>query len=414
MPDTLQRQRVIPGELIFQEGESASCAYVIESGTVAITTSRGGSEVMLAALHAGDVFGEMALIDDKPRSATVRAVDPATLIILGREQVQRKLEGADPLIKLFMRVILRRLRRTSGLVGDGALTIGDGRLEDSADDTAFRSLRQQAIEMLDRERSLEQGLERGEFEVFFQPMVSLANGCATGFEAVLRWHLADGSMREPATFIPLAEEAGLIARLTRTVLKGACEAILPLQDAVTMSCPAAAPPFVSLNLSAGELHEATLVEAILGALGAAAVDPSNLQVEVTESVLMDDPEQAARVLRRLKSHGITVGVDDFGTGYSSLSYLQHLPVDVLKIDRSFITAMPGSSGSRKIVRAVARLARELELVTVAEGVEHANELALVRECGCDLAQGFLFAPPQSLADTLDIARQRFALLSLAG
>jgi EAL domain-containing protein (putative c-di-GMP-specific phosphodiesterase class I) len=409
MADTLQRQRAMPGEVVFREGDAASCAYVIESGTVAITTARGGSDVMLAALHAGDVFGEMALLDDKPRSATVRAVDPTTLIVLGRDQVMRKIDGADPLIKLFLRVILRRLRRTSGLVGDGALTIGDVRLEDSADDTALRRLRQQAIEMLDRERSLEQGLERGEFEVFFQPMVSLASGCASGFEAVLRWRLADGSLREPATFVPLAEEAGLIARLTRTVLAGACAAVLPLQDAVTLASPVAPPSFVSLNLSAGELREATLVEAILEALGGAAVEPRNLQVEVTESVLMEDPEQAARVLRRLKSHGITVAVDDFGTGYSSLSYLQHLPIDVLKIDRSFVAALPRSSGSRKIVRAVAHLARELELTTVAEGVERADELALVREYGYDVAQGFLFAPPRPLAETLDVARQRFDL-----
>ncbi len=399
----------MPGEVIFREGDAGNRAYVIESGRVGITAARAGSEVALATLGPGDLFGEMALIDDKTRSATAQAVELTMLIVISREQVMRKVDSADPLIKLFLRVILNRLRRTSGLVGESSPGVGAVILNDPAEDTGFRRLREEAIAMLDRERSLEQALELGEFEVFFQPMVSLASGCAAGFEAVLRWRRPDGSLREPSTFIALAEEAGLIGRLTRTVLTEACHAVVPLQDAVALACPAALPAFVSLNLSARELHEVALVESILDALHAAALDPRYLQVEVTESALMEDPEQAARVLRRLKTHGITVSVDDFGTGYSSLSYLQHLPIDVLKIDRSFVTALPLGAGSRKIVRAVAHLARELGLITVAEGVERPEELRLVREYGCDLAQGFLFAPPLPLSEVLRVARERFAV-----
>jgi diguanylate cyclase len=406
--DTLQRQRAVPGEVIFREGDAGESAYVIEKGTVAITSARSGSEVVLATLKSGDLFGEMALIDDKARSATAQAVDPTTLIIIGREQVMRKIDHADPLIKMFLRVILRRLRRTSELVGETS-SRGGSRAEDLVEDTGFRRIRQQAIEMLDRERSIEQGIECGEFEVFFQPIVSLASGCSAGFEAVLRWRRGDGSIREPASFIALAEEAGLMPRLTRTALAGACRAIMPLQVAMTAAFPAGRPPFVSLNLTAGDLATETLIESIMDALHEAAVDPTRLQVEVTESDLMQDPEQAASVLRRLKTHGITVSVDDFGTGYSSLSYLQHLPIDVLKIDRSFVAALPLGAGSRKIVRAVARLARELGMITVAEGVERPDELMLVREYGCDLAQGFLFSPPLPLAGAIDVARLRFAL-----
>jgi EAL domain-containing protein (putative c-di-GMP-specific phosphodiesterase class I) len=399
----------VAGEVIFREGEMGDRAYVIESGSVEILTSRGGAEVTLASLCAGDLFGEMALIDNKPRSASARAAEPTTLVLISREQVLRKINAADPMIKLFLRVILRRLRRTSGLVGDAGGQIAAAAFADDVDDTAFHRLRQQAIEMLDREQSLEQGLARGEFEVYFQPMVSLASGCAAGFEAVLRWRRADGSLDDPASFIGLAEEAGLMGRLTRSVLDGVCGAIAELQDAVAVACPAATPAFVSLNLSSAELAQAGLVDEIVAAVKAAAVDASHLQVEVTESVLMEDPDQAAQVLRRLKLHGITVSVDDFGTGYSSLSYLQHLPIDVLKIDRSFVTALPLGAGSRKIVRAVARLARDLGLLTVAEGVERGEELALVREYGCDLAQGFLFAPPLPLAEALGVARRRFDL-----
>ena len=262
--------------------------------------------------------------------------------------------------------------------------------------------------MLDRETELERGLERGQFEMFFQPMVSLATGHAAGFEALLRWRQPDGGVREPATFVPLAEQAGLAARLTRVVLPAVCSAVAPLQRAVAGGVPAMPPAFVSLNLSAGELAEAALVDTIVAALDAAAVDPRYLQVEVTESVLMEDPEQSARVLLDLKGHGVTVGVDDFGTGYSSLAYLQHLPLDVLKIDRSFVAGLPESAGSRKIVRAVARLAADMGLVTVAEGVERPEELAFLRDYGCDLAQGFLFAPPLPLAEAVSAAGRRLA------
>jgi len=195
-------------------------------------------------------------------------------------------------------------------------------------------------------------------------------------------------------------------RLTKVVLPTVCGAVGPLQHAVAGGFPAVPLAFVSLNLSAGELAEATIVDAIVGALDAAAVDPRHLQVEVTESVLMEDPERSARVLLDLKRHGVLVGVDDFGTGYSSLAYLQHLPIDVLKIDRSFVTALPGNAGSRKIVRAVTHLAADMGLVTVAEGVERTEELALLHDFGCDLAQGFLFAPPLPLAETVAVAGQR--------
>jgi len=408
MADTLERQRAAAGEVIFREGEAADCAYVIESGVVAITAARKGDEVELARLLAGEPLGEMALLDDKVRSATARALEPTTLIVVSRERVMRKLTGSDPLIRMFLRVVLKRLRRTSALVGRASAGAAEGVPDPGVDDTAMRRLREEAIDLLDREAEIERGLRDDQFEMFFQPMVSLDSGHAAGFEALLRWRRPDGEVREPAAFIPLAEQAGMMRRLTRVVLPAVCSAVGPLQRAVAGGFPAAAPPFVSLNLSAGELAEAALVDAIVAALDSAAVNPRHLHVEVTESVLMEDPERSARVLLALKGHGVSVGVDDFGTGYSSLAYLQQLPLDVLKIDRSFVSALPSNSGSRKIVRAVTRLAADMGLLTIAEGVESPEELALLREYGCDLAQGFLFAPPLPLADTVTVAGRRLA------
>jgi len=408
MPDVLPRHRAAAGEVIFREGDAADCAYVIESGVVAISSTREGVEVELARLRAGEPLGEMALLDDKVRSATARTLEPTSLIVVGRDQVLRKLAGSDPLIRMFLRVVLRRLRRTSALVGR---TPDDADLRASAlevDDTGLYRLRREAIEMLDRETELTRGLAADQFVMYFQPMVSLATGHAAGFEALLRWRMDDGSVREPATFIPLAEQAGLMRRLTGVVLPSVCGAISVLQRAVAAGFPAVQPAYVSLNLSAGELAESAVVDLIVGALAAAEVDPRHLQVEVTESVLMEDPERTAGVLLDLKGRGMSISVDDFGTGYSSLSYLQRLPLDVLKIDRSFVSALPVSAGSRKIVRAVSHLAADMGLTTVAEGVESPAELELLRDFGCDLAQGYLFAPPRPLAETVAVAGQRLA------
>ncbi len=407
MFDSLRRQRVKPGTIIFREGEIGDCAYVIERGAVEISALRQGESVVLARLGQSDLFGEMALIDDKPRSATARALDAARLIVISRSQVTRKMDAADPLIRLFLRVILRRLRTTTSLIDNtvqnARALVGDATL----DDTGVRTLRKQAIELLDQEQRLEEALRRGEFEVFLQPIVSLKSGYPAGFEAVLRWRQPDGNVLEPDAFLGLAEEMGLVERLGKLVLERSCAALSVLPGDGGGNGVPEAPFFVSLNLSARQLAQAGVVEDFVAAIDGAGVDPSRLLVEVTEGALMEDPEVAARVLWRLKSHGLRVGVDDFGTGYSSLSYLQRFPVDVLKVDRSFVTALPTSAGSRKIVRAVTRLAQELDMAVVAEGVEHDDELALVCYFGFGLCQGFLFAPPLPLPEAVATVGRRF-------
>jgi len=405
--ESLVRQRVAPGMVIFRQGDRGDCAYVIESGAVEISAMRLGGQVVLARLGAGDLFGEMALVDDAGRSATARAVESATLMVIRREQVTRKINAADPLIALILRIVLQRLRATSRRVERSTPAAAAPPGGASLDDTAMRRLRARAIGMLDREQQFESALDRGEFEVCLQPIVDLRTARAAGFEALVRWRQADGSVVEPDAFLGLMEEIGLIDRLGRLVLERSCDAVRGVPAPEGTPGEEAVPPFVSLNLSATQLAAPGMVEEFSAAVRAAGIDPRRVVVEVTESVLMEDPERVASVLRRLKSDGHGVFVDDFGTGYSSLAYLQHLPVDVLKIDRSFITAAAPEGDNGKIVRAVARLAQELQLGTVAEGVERPSDLALVRACGCDLAQGFLFAPPVALTELAEVAQRCF-------
>jgi EAL domain-containing protein (putative c-di-GMP-specific phosphodiesterase class I) len=162
-----------------------------------------------------------------------------------------------------------------------------------------------------------------------------------------------------------------------------------------------------VNLSARQVAAPGLVERIRGILDSSGMAADRLKLEVTESVLMAEPQQAVVLFNQLRALGITLAIDDFGTGYSSLSYLNRFPIDVLKIDRSFVMHMLSDSASLKIVRTIIRLARELGMAVVAEGVEHLDEVALLRELGCDYLQGFLFAKPLPLPDALHVIRRRF-------
>jgi EAL domain-containing protein (putative c-di-GMP-specific phosphodiesterase class I) len=242
----------------------------------------------------------------------------------------------------------------------------------------------QAVE---REDAAGRDAEPGALTVHFQPIVDLATGCVAAFEALARWtHPALGAV-SPAEFIPLAEATGLIVPLGRRVLRAACA------QAAGWDAPRGAAPAVSVNVSGWQLREEGLVDDVRAALADAALDPSRLTLEITESVLMEDVDRAIATLRALKALGVRLAIDDFGTGYSSLGRLRHLPVDEIKIDRAFVDDVGQVAGASALARTVIALGASLGLRTVAEGVEHAEQADALRAIGCDLAQGYHFARP---------------------
>jgi diguanylate cyclase (GGDEF)-like protein len=241
---------------------------------------------------------------------------------------------------------------------------------------------------------LESALEGDEFRLCYQPQVRLSDRRVVGLEALLRWqHPLRGSVL-PGQFIPLAEDTGLIVAIGRHVLAKACADVRrwQLTDA---GGPAVT---VSVNLSMKQLGDPGLVEMVSRTVTEAGVDPAHLCLEVTETVAMERPEATAGVLAELKRIGVRLALDDFGTGHSSLSYLGRLPIDVLKIDRAFITGIDGDPRKRRIVGAVSGLAEGLEMGWLAEGVETAGELAQLETLGCDLVQGYYFGAPVPLED----------------
>ena len=259
---------------------------------------------------------------------------------------------------------------------------GEGRIE------VFKpSMQVNALQRLNLEDEMRQGLDRGEFEPFLQPIVSLGDGTLTSFEALLRWRHPNGQVLAPAAFLSAAEDSGLIVPIGWSTLRQVCSWIKTVQS--TMGAPVC----VSYNLSQRQFQLPDLLERITSIVDAAGVDPPLIQLEVTETVVSTYSETANR-LAALKARGFTLAVDDFGTGYSSLALLHSFPLDVLKIDRSFIARM--DSGGIEIVRAIVALARALGMKVVAEGIETLQQARQISELGCEFGQGYWLGRPMDV------------------
>lgn len=246
-----------------------------------------------------------------------------------------------------------------------------------------------ALARLELENDLRRAIEKHEFRVFYQPKVALESGRITGMEALVRWEHPARGLVPPLEFIPAAEETGMIIPIGNRVLREACHKANQWQK----QYPSAAPLMMNVNLSARQFRQPNLVEEVAKTLQETGLDPSALELEVTESVVLHDAEAASKTLQQLRNLRVRIAIDDFGTGYSSLSYLRRLPVDTLKIDKSFISRLGKEVEDGAIVETIIRLAKVLGLTVVAEGVENAEQLARLQEMDCDHAQGYYFAKP---------------------
>jgi len=249
-----------------------------------------------------------------------------------------------------------------------------------------------AARQFEVEAALRLALSRGELLLHFQPKIDIASGRMVGAEALVRWAHPTRGLVPPDEFIPLAEERGLIVPIGRWVIQAACRQIRDWRLAGFV-----APP-VAVNLSARQFASDSLVDDLVDALTLYGVAAVELEVELTESVLMADPERANEVLQQLHAMGVRIAIDDFGTGYSSLSYLKRFPAQTVKIDRSFIRGLPSDQDDTAITQAVIAMAHSLGLGVVAEGVETVEQLELLRKLGCDQAQGYLLGRPVQASD----------------
>jgi EAL domain-containing protein (putative c-di-GMP-specific phosphodiesterase class I) len=251
------------------------------------------------------------------------------------------------------------------------------------------------VQRVQLEADLRRALDAGELFLQYQPTFDLASGQLVGAEALARWQHPTRGLVPPTEFIPLAEASGLIRPLGAWVLREACRQAAEWQLANSQQDK----PFsLSVNLSGKQLQHAQVVQDVAAALQESGLSPESLVLEMTESVLLDDSQTVLDILRQLKQLGIRLAIDDFGTGYSSLSYLHRFPVDILKIDRSFVERLTRTSDNAELARTVVRLGQSLQLQTVAEGVEDSTQFLALRRMGCDIGQGFYFGRPMESED----------------
>jgi len=245
------------------------------------------------------------------------------------------------------------------------------------------------------ESHLRRALEREELFLQYQPKIALGSGKLAGFEVLLRWRHPEHGVVSPEEFVPIAEETGLIAPIGEWIVKTAVGQLAAWREAGLPQVP------LAVNLSARQFMQSDIVAIVSGQLAAAQLPPELLELELTESVSMADPGRSMVIMHKLKSLGVALSIDDFGTGYSSFSYLRRLPIDKLKIDKSFVQDVEHSADSRTIVQAIAAMAHRLNLGVVAEGVETEAQAAALLDAGCDQAQGFLYARPLGPEDAAD-------------
>jgi diguanylate cyclase (GGDEF)-like protein/PAS domain S-box-containing protein len=285
--------------------------------------------------------------------------------------------------------------RSDDLLRDADIAMYRAKAQGRARYQVFDSgMHSSAVLQLQMENDLRRALERKEFRAFYQPTVSLLNGTLTGFEALMRWQHPQRGLTLPEEFIPLAEETGLIIPMGLWILREACGQMKTWMERF----PAQRGLTISVNLSSVQIGESDFVEQVERILKETAIDPNSLTLEMTESVLMAHPEEAINRLQQLRNLGVRLHIDDFGTGYSSLSYLHHLPVDTLKIDRSFVSRIGKDEEKGEIVGTIATLAHNLGMEVIAEGVENAVQLSQVKALQCESAQGFYFAKPMRSED----------------
>ncbi len=265
-------------------------------------------------------------------------------------------------------------------------------------------IRERVVARIAVEKELHRALQRDELRVHYQPYVRLTTGDVIGFEALVRWQHPSRGLLSPTEFVAVAEETGLIIEIGAWLLAEAVRQIAEWGDLV----PAGDPLEISVNLSARQIEDPNLVQMVERSLSCAGVDSSCLILEVTESTLMADTQHAARVLRELQLMGVRIAVDDFGTGHSSLGYLKQLPVDCLKIDRSFVAGLGVDPEDKTIIEAVVAMGHALGLSVVAEGIETVDQLRHLELLGCDIGQGFLIAKPNPASAIIELIGDRLA------
>ena len=375
------------GAIIFAEGDAPSGAFLIESGRIEIATTQLGERRILSELGPGMLLGEMAVLDDSPRTATARALTDCQLTRIDAAQFAERLAAADPVVRALLMSQLTRYRSTlATLTGDHSAR---GRVPFAQPNDA------QAFDKIRLESELRTALERGELEVRLQPIEEIISGHIAGYEALVRWQHPERGAVSPAEFIRLAEETSLIVPIGDYVLARVCDMLGEFRRRGRKPLP-----FIAVNLSGRQLDDPKLVERIFAQVHQRDLPSDRLKLEITESLILDNA-RIGELIARCHAVGMHLALDDFGTGYSNLGPLLTLNFDQIKLDASFVRALDRARGVA-MVGVIVAMARALDCDLIAEGVETREQREILHKLGCRYAQGWLVGKPVPLAEALKL------------
>lgn len=376
------------GDVIMSQGEMGTCAYFIQEGRVKIVVEKtDGSFLDMGTRGPGSIIGEMAIVDNQPRSATIQSLENCTLLEITKEDFARSVKGANPIVRLISQVILMRYRDI--LRRSQTLTEGGPDCPSPEDSERAYAEQTNVVESIKLANEFKVAIAGQQLVLHYQPIYSISSGQVLGFEALMRWQHPQRGLVPPDEFIPMAEDSGLIIEACRWALGEVCEMLTRLD---TMR-PDLEGLYVSVNFSATDFEESNFLEVFSAILARNNTPAKRIHIEITERLLLKKPKNVKETLENCRKLGMRVVIDDFGTGYSSLSYLHQYPIDTLKIDRSFVHNMRSDKAVLGLVKSILTLSENMGIEIVAEGVEELEEAQLLAQLNCDSVQGFYFSRP---------------------
>ncbi len=377
------------GQQVFKVGDQADCAYIVESGTINLFAVSQQDD-LIASLGKGELLGEMGVIDQSKRSVSAFAATDLELLVIDREQITKRLEKSDPIIRGVMEVLLRRIRNM----------LGSNHEFDEVMNISSRRDNSVVTEGLDKirfEKELHQALEKGDINNVYQPMVCLKSGKIAGFEALSRWNHPEKGMVSPFEFITLAEESDLIKTMGLQIFDSACKQLSDFQkvrDGINSNLP---PLFMSINVSAAQLTAVNFFADIFTITQKYNLDPANIKIEITESLVVDY-EKVKTWIDDCRNMGFKLSLDDFGTGYSGFQHLLELDFHTIKIDQAFTMSIETNPKSLIMLEVITDMAKRMKMSVVAEGIEDLECANKLKNIGVDYAQGYYFFKPMQASE----------------
>lgn len=363
-------------DIIFKQGQVGDHAYLIEHGQVEIFhTLKNDQEAHLAILGQGELFGEMALIDANIRSASARALSDCRLLIIGKDQLTEKIGVSDPVVQLIMRILLKRLRQQNQSHSGVSL------------ENMQTSLNVNAVDRLRLENQIYEAYKHREFQIYHQPIINMLDDSINGSEALIRWESPTQGLISPGVFVDVLENSSMIVPVGYWIFEECFEHYKKIRDSQKHTEFS-----MSINVSGRQFADHGFIDTLKKLLQRHEVKAENFKLEITERILMEGGA-VIDVLNQCRELGFEISLDDFGTGFSSLQYLALMPINYIKIDRSFVMNVLKDERTRAVIRSIIYLAEQLKVKIISEGIETVEEAQVMKALGSDFGQGYLYSRP---------------------